>query len=140
MGRKTWAAGSAEKLNQATAEAARILSGDLAALSATMQAYLRASGQAKDAYARAELFNQAMELVNAAAKLGETIGKVKGEMRQHISVERYPDRTEIAPKSAFNSDALSTPIPAKTAGNRAAYPLQTGGGGDGANAKPKSAL
>ena len=102
MGRKTQATTSAEKLNAATAEAARILSADIAYLSKMMREFIDAAQEAKDKFARADLFNRAMELPPVAARFGEVLGRLNGETRQHISVERAPKSTEIAPQNAPN--------------------------------------
>ena len=125
MGRKTNQARSTDKLNQATAEAARILSSDLAYLSKMMREFIGAALQAKDKFARADLFNRAMELPPIAASLGDTIGRLNGETRQTISVERAPKSTEIAPQFAPNKPARGgekQPIPWKIPPTQAQNP------------------
>jgi hypothetical protein len=113
MGRKTHEVSNAETVNAATAEAARILTADLAAVSAMMRANLKAASEADDYDEQEKLFEDAMRLVDAAARLSEALARVKGELRQTISVERtaggferVPKSTEIAPQFAPNKMAM----------------------------------
>ena len=105
MARKTNEANASEKLHRATAEAAHILAGDLAAYSAMLHVTLEEAGEESDSYERGNLLDTAGSLVDSMAKLGETIGGLKDEMRQHIRVERNAHRGEIVPQSASNSAA-----------------------------------
>jgi hypothetical protein len=100
MGRKARDVCNAESVNEATAEAASILSGDLAVVSAMMRANLEAANAAGDEDTQERLFEDAMRLVDAAARLAEALSRVKGERRQTISVERKGANTETASKTA----------------------------------------
>jgi len=99
MGRKTHDVSNAETLNAATAEAARILATNLAAVSAMMRANLKAARKADGYDAQDKLSEDAIRLVDAAAKLSEALAKMKGEQRQRIGVERSPGGPDRAPKS-----------------------------------------
>ena len=129
MGRKSQETTTAEKLNEATAEAARILSLNLVACSKAMQAYLTSATDEEGWDERETFIQRAIELANTTAKLGDTIGRLNGETRQTISVERAPKSTEIAPQSAPNSGRLIALKSRKSLENSADSPAQPGGGG-----------
>ena len=116
MGRKTNSQNNSQTLHHATAEAARILSQDLAAYSAVLNLCLKEAAEEEDHYDRDGLIETAGAVALSMAKLGDTIGGLNGELRQHISVERNAPRTEIAPKSAPNSAAPQTKNLAQTLG------------------------
>lgn len=116
MARKTSTARHNDKLIAATAEAARILAGDLAFISALMQDYLRTAQQTKDYEDASVWLGIGLNSLRAEVELAGTFGKVKGERRyQHLNVEKAPNRTEIAPKSARNSPPSVTQTTAENA-------------------------
>jgi hypothetical protein len=125
MGRKTVAAESADRFDYASSEAARILAGDLQALSTAMREWLRAADKASP-YERGEMLKEAMTIAHAAAKTGETISRLKG---QHISVERVTAPDLISPKSAPNSDGAGESNPKQSAGFTDTAASEMGGGG-----------
>lgn len=129
MGRKSQETTTAEKLNEATAEAARILSLNLVACSKAMQAYLTSATDEEGWDERETFIQRAIELANTTAKLGDTIGRLNGETRQTISVERAPKSTEIAPQFAPNKIARGGEKPKDSLANAAAPRPKQGGGG-----------
>ena len=136
MGRKTQATTTTEKLNEATAEAARILSLNLAACSKAMQDYLDFAGDEEGWDERETFIQRAIELANTTAKLGDTIGRLNGETRQHISVERNsgsvesaPKSTEIAPQNAPNNIARGGEKAVDSLEKSPALAAKPGGGG-----------
>lgn len=100
MGRRTYEAEGADRLNQATGDAARILSGDLAACSKMLRAMLEMAAAEEGRDEKLAVIQGAVELAGAAVKMGDTIGRLKGEIRQHISVERNGEPTANAPQFA----------------------------------------
>jgi len=129
MGRKTYAAAAGDMLKSVTAEAARILTGDLAACSRVIQDSLEASKEADSWDDKEALVQRAIAIANAAARLGEAIAHIKSETRQLISVERNAPGTAIAPKSAPKNRTLSTANAAESSENGDAYPTKKRGGG-----------
>ena len=103
MGRKTIEAMSADRLIAASAEAAEVLSGDLAACSRMMRFYLEAAAATDDEDVRTEHIHCATELAGAVAKLSGGLAQVRGETRQQISVKRerqmYPNAPQNAPQN-----------------------------------------
>ena len=101
MGRKTIEEAGAARLSQASAEAAGILSGDLAACS-----YLDAAAETEDEDVRAEFIHCATELAGAVAKLSAAMAQMRGETRQHIRVERSASMHPNTPQNAPNKVAF----------------------------------
>ncbi|HXJ00078.1 MAG TPA: hypothetical protein VNH44_02570 [Micropepsaceae bacterium] len=97
MGRKTQSTHTAEKLNGAVAEAARLLSLDLARCSAAMRAALD-EAEKPDVWNRGEVRRAGRQLAHASARLDACIR----ETRQTIHVQRDAPCTGIAPESAPN--------------------------------------
>jgi hypothetical protein len=103
MGRKTNLQNSGESLQRAAALAARTINEGLCACNGALLAYLAQAQSESDRFKRASALSSASNLVDAVAKLGNTLVQLKGELRhQHISVERNAGRSVTAPKSARN--------------------------------------
>jgi hypothetical protein len=67
-----------------------------------------ASGnEARDLRERFNIMHMAIELMAASAGLGQAIARIKGEMRQSITVDRY----EHGPAGARHTQNLSTQMP-----------------------------
>jgi hypothetical protein len=111
MGRKTIEGTAADRLTQASAEAAAILSGDLAACRRMMRSYLDAAAETQDEDVRAEFIHCATELVGAVAKLSTGLAQVRGETRQYIRVARPAPMHPNAPQNAPNKVAPRPPKP-----------------------------
>ena len=129
MGRKTYEAEGAGRLNRATGEAARILSGDLAACSRMMRTMLDAAASEEDWDGKMASIESAVVLAGAAVKLGEVLCKLKGETRQHISVERNAKSAANAPQSVPKTRASRTRTTRKSAEISDFAPQNAGGGG-----------
>ena len=127
MGRKTQSTHTAEKLNAAVAEAARLLSLDLARCSAVMRATLEEAGKPV-VWDRSEVISRAVKLAHASAKLAACIGQLNGT-RQTINVERSAPRTEIAPQSAPNNTARNDAKAALSLEKSLPKPTKPGEGG-----------
>ncbi len=135
MGRYTKKRSTAEKLNEATAEAAHVLTGALAVYGDVLKAYVRDAGQSKDYDECQSLLETARGLVKPMVRLSEALAQVKGEVRQKILVERVAKSTEIAPESAPNKPAQEVQNPALLLENpEGGAPNPVGGGGGGGNA------
>ena len=130
MGRKTLLEDHNDKLMAATAEAARILTSDIALVSATMQDHLRSAVTTKNSHDAACWLKIAKDLMGSQVELVNALAKVKGERRyQHIRVERAPKSTAIAPESVTNFAAEAEENPSETAENRTENGAQPGGEG-----------
>ncbi|HEY4265449.1 MAG TPA: hypothetical protein VGM72_09030 [Micropepsaceae bacterium] len=100
MGGKTNDVSNAEAVNAATAEAARIMTANLAAVSDMLQTSLKAADEVEDWDDQQAHLENALRLAEAAARLSEAFARVKGELRQTISVERSSESAERAPKAS----------------------------------------
>lgn len=109
MARKSKVQNNSEKLHQAAADAAHLLSSDMSVYSAVLVAYLDQASTESDPRQRFSLLDSASSMVESMAKLGDTLAKLKG---QHISVER----NARAYKSAPNSRRISKPRGPKARG------------------------
>src|SRR5882757_3027079 len=79
MARRTIEANAANRLTQASVEAAAILAGDLSACSRMMRFYLDAAASTADEDLRTEFARNAAELAGAVAKLSGALAQIRGE-------------------------------------------------------------
>jgi hypothetical protein len=103
MGRKTIEATAADRLSRASAEAAAILAGDLAACSHMMRHYLGAAVETADEDVRAEFARTAADLAGAVAKLSSALAQIRGETRHRIDVKRAFKSGENSPQLHRNA-------------------------------------
>jgi hypothetical protein len=95
MGRKTYEAEGADRLNRATGDAARILSGDLAACSKMLRAMLEIAAAEEGWDEKLAVIQGAVELAGAAVKMGDTIGRLK---RRNPPAHQCPAQCRIPRK------------------------------------------
>ena len=129
MGRKTYEAEGADRMNLATAEAARILTDGLAAYSTILQVYVHDAGEAKNYEDCQNLLETARGVVDSMAKLSKALAQVKCEMRQTIRVSRIAKSTSNAPQNAPSSAGGGAKKPSESLEKSAAPPPNPGGGG-----------
>jgi hypothetical protein len=129
MGRQTYEAQGVGRVNRATGEAARIFSTDLAACSQMLRAMLDAAAAEDDWDVKMELLQSAVGLAGATVKLGEVLCKLKGETRQHISVERCDPALANAPQSVPKKRASRTRTTSISAENSSFARQNEGEGG-----------
>ena len=129
MGRQTYEAQGAGRLNQATGEAARIFSHDLAACSQMLRFMLDAAAAEEDWDVKMDYLTSAVALAGATVKIGEVLCKLKGETRQHIRVERDSAEDANAPQSVPKKRASRTRTTSKSAEKSEIAPQNEGGGG-----------
>jgi hypothetical protein len=96
------------------------------------ESQLFAGKQVDDIEECMRLMRLAIELMDASSRLGEAIAKLKGEMRQSITVDRY----EHGPASAPPPRNLSTRERRQAAENACALQHQGEGGGAGSEKQP----
>jgi hypothetical protein len=94
-----------------------------------MRHCLEGAAESKDWNEREALVQRAIQLANATAKLGATIGRLNGGTRQTISVERAAKSTEIAPQNAPNKIAQEDDKPNESLENSLPPRPNPGGGG-----------
>ena len=135
MGRKTQAARHADKLDRAAADAAALMSANIAKMSGQMEALLSAAGASQDEGERMSLLARFGELVDAQAKLGQTIARMRGEIRQRISVHRTANADPNAPQLPPNVEAQRRRNLRKVAEILGKYPRKSKGEGEGAQAQ-----
>jgi len=129
MGRQTFEAQGAGRLNQAVGEAARILSGDLAACSRLLRAMLDTAIAEEVGDEKLAVIQGAVELAGAAAKLGEILCKLKSETRHRISVERTAESPANAPQTVPKTRPSRTRTTRKSAEISHSSGENKGGGG-----------
>ena len=140
MGRRTETARHADKLDQAAADAAALMSANIAKIGGQMEGFLLAARNCTNQGQRTYLFSHVGELIDAQVKLGQTIAKMRGEIRQRISVHKTSasaaNHAANAPKSAPNFTAASHKNSSESADMVGKNPSGPPGEGEGPQAEP----
>ena len=130
MGRRKETVRQADKLDQAAADAAEAMSANIAKIGRQVESFLLAAAQTTNASQRMSFFIDFGNLVDAQVKLGQTIAKMRGEIRQRISVHKTANTGLKAPKSAPNFDDEIPRITRKVLEKLGKYPPYARGEGE----------
>jgi len=133
MGRKTIEATGTDRLIQASAEAAAILSGDLAACSRMMRSYLDAAAETTDEDLRVEFIHCATELAGAVGETERRAGAGAG--RDPPIYPRGADPSP-APKCTAKRTKYHRSLTMKSGGLDGKSRAQTPKTGEGGGAMP----